>query len=60
MYLRAYLRCLTAVQDGWSVLHAASYGGDVRIMALLVERGADVHKVTKVRCYPMAACLLVA
>ena len=49
-----------AEQEGYSAIHAASLGGDVRIMALLVERGADVHPVTKVRCCPVAACLLVA
>jgi ankyrin repeat protein len=36
------------MQNGWSVLHAAAEVGDLRIMALLLERGADVHTTSKV------------
>ena len=36
------------VQDGYTALHYACYGGDVRVVEMLLNHGIDVKAVDKV------------
>ena len=46
---RLWLSCRLAVQDGSTGLHIAAMNGRADIAAMLLDRGADVNAVTKVR-----------
>ena len=35
-------------QGGWTALHKAAYGGHTAVIALLLDRGADITATTNV------------
>jgi hypothetical protein len=40
--------CALCVQDGWTPLHCACFGGHAECAKLLLQAGADADKVTEV------------